>query len=159
MLKLSGLSALVVDDVHATRAIIRGLLRAYGVTDIIDAKCGLQALQILATQRRNLVITDLAMQPIDGLELTKRIRHPGTIADPYIPILMISGHADAKSVKAALQAGVTEYIVKPISPITFYERLVAVVERPRPLIRLNSYFGPDRRRSAALVRVDRRHLT
>lgn len=76
------------------------------------------------------------------------IRQPTTSVNPFVPIIMVSGHAERRRVIMARDAGVNEFLVKPISPKALYDRLLAVVAFPRPFIRTKTYFGPDRRRSA-----------
>src|SRR5205814_7236960 len=93
------------------------------------------------------VITDWAMPIFDGLELTQMIRQPGANNNPYVPIIMLTGHSEKKRVIAARDAGVTEFLAKPISAKGLYQRILNVVANPRPFIRTRTYFGPDRRRN------------
>jgi DNA-binding NtrC family response regulator len=60
---------------------------------------------------------------------------------------MITGHTEMDRVTAARDAGVTEFLAKPISAKGLYQRIVSVVANPRPFIKTNNYFGPDRRRN------------
>jgi DNA-binding response OmpR family regulator len=93
------------------------------------------------------------MPIFDGLELTQMIRQPGANANPYVPIIMITGHTEKTRVTAARDAGVTEFLAKPISAKALYQRIVNVVANPRPFIRTKTYFGPDRRRSVTSTYV------
>jgi len=86
------------------------------------------------------------MPIFDGLELTQMIRQPGANANPFVPIIMITGHTEKARVTAARDAGVTEFLAKPISAKSLYQRIVNVVANPRPFIKTKNYFGPDRRR-------------
>jgi two-component system chemotaxis response regulator CheY len=88
------------------------------------------------------------MPIFDGLELTQMIRQPGANSNPYVPIIMLTGHSEKKRVIAARDAGVTEFLAKPISAKALYGRVLNVVANPRPFIRTKTYFGPDRRRNA-----------
>ena len=88
------------------------------------------------------------MPIFDGLELTQMIRQPGANTNPYVPIIMLTGHSEKKRVIAARDAGVTEFLAKPISAKGLYQRILNVVANPRPFIRTKTYFGPDRRRNA-----------
>ena len=87
------------------------------------------------------------MPIFDGLELTQMIRQPGANANPYVAIIMLTGHSEKKRVTSARDAGVTEFLAKPISAKGLYQRIANVVANPRPFIKTKSYFGPDRRRS------------
>jgi two-component system chemotaxis response regulator CheY len=64
-----------------------------------------------------------------------------------VPIVMLTGHSEKKRVIAARDAGVTEFLAKPISAKALYQRVLNIVANPRPFIRTKSYFGPDRRRN------------
>jgi DNA-binding response OmpR family regulator len=88
------------------------------------------------------------MPIFDGLELTQMIRQPGGNANPYVPIIMMTGHSEKRRVTAARDAGITEFLAKPVSAKGLYERIVSVIVNPRPFIKTKTYFGPDRRRSA-----------
>jgi DNA-binding response OmpR family regulator len=76
------------------------------------------------------------------------IRQPGANANPYVPIIMLTGHSEKKRVVSARDAGITEFLAKPISAKALYERILNVVANPRPFIKTKSYFGPDRRRNS-----------
>jgi two-component system, chemotaxis family, chemotaxis protein CheY len=75
------------------------------------------------------------------------IRQPETSSNPYVPIIMVTGHAERRRVTEARDAGVTEFLVKPISAKALYQRIVSVVMMPRPYIKTATYFGPCRRRT------------
>jgi DNA-binding response OmpR family regulator len=62
---------------------------------------------------------------------------------------MLTGHSEKKRVVAARDAGVTEFLAKPISAKALYHRVLNVVANPRPFVKTKNYFGPDRRRSTS----------
>ena len=95
----------------------------------------------------DIVITDWSMPIFDGLELAQMIRQPESKGNPYAPIIMLTGHSEKRRVTVARDAGVTEFLAKPISAKALYERIVNVVASPRSFIRTKTYFGPDRRRN------------
>jgi two-component system, chemotaxis family, chemotaxis protein CheY len=61
----------------------------------------------------------------------------------------VTGHSEKKRVISARDAGVTEFLAKPISAKSLYHRILNIVINPRPFIKSKNYFGPDRRRNAA----------
>jgi two-component system chemotaxis response regulator CheY len=87
------------------------------------------------------------MPIFDGLELTQMIRQPDANSNPYVPIIMMTGHSEKKRVTSARDAGVTEFLAKPISAKALYQRILNIVANPRPFIKTKTYSGPDRRRS------------
>ena len=146
-IEFSRLRFLVIDDNIHMRKILRTLLHAFGAREVHDAEDGAAGLNAFADHTPDIIITDLAMPIFDGIELTQMIRQPGANSNPYVAIIMVTGHSERKRVFSARDAGVTEFLVKPISAKGLYQRIVAVVANPRPFIKTKSYFGPDRRRT------------
>ena len=138
---------LVIDDNAHMRRILRTLLHGFGARDVYEAEDGAAGLEAFTHFMPDIVITDWAMPIFDGLELTQMIRQPGANANPYVPIIMLTGHSEKKRVIAARDAGVTEFMAKPISAKALYQRILNVVANPRPFIKTKTYFGPDRRRN------------
>jgi PleD family two-component response regulator len=145
-LDLSDLTVLIVDDYPPMRTILRIMLQALGIRDIGEANDGLSALEAMQAFRADIVIADYRMVPVNGVELTHRIRGGDAGIDPFTPVIMVSGHSEKSRICEARDAGVTEFLVKPISATFLYHRLRAVIENPRPFIRSPDFFGPDRRR-------------
>jgi len=139
---------LICDDNPHMRRILRTLLHSFGAREAYEAEDGATALEMYSHYVPDIVITDWAMPIFDGLELTQMIRQPSANNNPYVPIIMLTGHSEKKRVIAAREAGVTEFLAKPISAKGLYQRVLNVVANPRPFIRTRSYFGPDRRRNA-----------
>lgn len=138
---------LVVDDNMHMRRIVRQLLHGFGSREIYEAEDGATGLEGFNSHNPDIVITDWAMPILDGLELTQMIRKPDSNANPYVPIIMLSGHSEKSRVMRARDAGVTEFLTKPIAAKALYERILSVALSPRPFIKTASYFGPDRRRN------------
>jgi two-component system, chemotaxis family, chemotaxis protein CheY len=143
----SRLRFLIVDDNGHMRRIIRALLHGYGVREAYEAEDGAAGLEAFTSYSPDIVITDWSMPIFDGIELTRMIRQPQTSTNPYAPIIMVTGHSDKKRVLEARDAGVTEFLAKPISAKSLYQRIVSVVMLPRPFIKTETYFGPCRRRT------------
>jgi DNA-binding response OmpR family regulator len=95
------------------------------------------------------VIVDFNMFPLDGVEFTRLVRNSPDSANPYLPIIMMTGHSEKARVYEARDAGVTEFVVKPITAKAILDRIQAVIFRPRPYVKTDGYFGPDRRRTDA----------
>jgi CheY-like chemotaxis protein len=140
---------LVIDDNAHMRRILRTLLHSFGTREVYEAEDGAAGLEAFTHYSPDLVLTDWAMPIFDGLELTQMIRQPNANTNPYVPIIMLTGHSEKKRVVAARDAGVTEFLAKPISAKSLYGRIFNVVANPRPFIKTNTYFGPDRRRSSS----------
>ncbi len=145
-IEFNRLRFLVIDDNAHMRRILRTLLHGFGAREVYEAEDGASGLEAFMHNIPDIVITDWSMPIFDGLELTQMIRQPGANANPFVPIIMLTGHSEKKRVVAARDSGVTEFLAKPISANALYQRVLNVVVNPRPFIKTKNYFGPDRRR-------------
>jgi two-component system chemotaxis response regulator CheY len=100
---------LVVDDSGTMRKIIVRSLNALGVTDIVEAGDGSDALELFNQQQFEVVLTDWNMPRMTGIELLKAIRGAGST----VPVILITTEAEKGRVLEAVQAGVSDYLVKP----------------------------------------------
>jgi two-component system chemotaxis response regulator CheY len=136
----------VVDDSIHMRRLLRSILHGFGSREIREAEDGAAGLEAFMQHVPDIVITDFVMPIFDGIELTRMIRQPSANPNPYVPIIMITGHTEKKHILAARDAGVTEFLAKPISATSLYQRIVNTIVNPRDFIKSAHYFGPDRRR-------------
>jgi len=153
---LDGLTFLVVDDSPFMRQMLREILHHFGVRSIREASDGAEALQVMLAWSPDIVLMDWEMAPFNGIDFTRSVRASTRKVECFTPIIMISGHSEYWRIQQARNAGVNEYLVKPVSPKALFSRIRAVIERPRPYVRLDSYFGPDRRRQDINQAKDRR---
>jgi CheY-like chemotaxis protein len=138
----------VIDDNPHMRRIVRTLLHGLGTRDVFEADDGATGLDAFTHHVPDVVLVDWAMPVFDGLELTKMIRETDGAGNPFVPVIMITGHTERNRVMSARDAGITEFLAKPISAKSLYQRILSVVAQPRPFIKTSSYFGPDRRRNS-----------
>lgn len=144
--KLHKLSIVVIDDNKFMRTLIESLCRGLGVIQIYLADSAEAGIELLRERDVDLLITDWHMEPMDGLELVKCLRTSSRSPNNYVPIIMLTGHGDRIRVCEARDAGVNMFMAKPVSAKAMYERLVWMINNPLPFIRIDGYFGPDRRR-------------
>ena len=154
--RYENLRALVVDDNRHMRTLLRGLLYALKFRRVFEATNGEEGLKLLTAEQPNLVITDYSMRPIDGIAFAKIVRQ----IDPPLnrtPIVMISGHTERRFVEEVRDAGIGEFLCKPITAGDLELRLAEIVERPRPFVKSAGFLGPDRRRHRSVYGgIDRR---
>jgi len=104
------MKVLVVDDDKTTRKMISLILNSKGY-EVVTAENGIEALQKLGIEDINLILTDMNMPYMDGIELVKQIRSSQERSN--IPIVMITTEADEEEKRKAFEAGVDDYLVKP----------------------------------------------
>ena len=140
---LEVLNVLVVDDDLNMHAIVKALLNAMQITKIKFCADVPNAFDTMYNSCPDIIITDWAMRPLDGLDFTRMVRKCNT---PYVPIILLTGHTESHLVAEARDAGVNEFLAKPISVKTLHSRIVSIIGNPRPFIKNKIYIGPDRRR-------------
>ncbi len=140
------LNILLVDDNQHMRVLLTEILRAIGVRNTHDANDGAQALQIMRGHPIDIIMTDLQMQPLDGIDFVRLLRNSTDSPNPMCPVIMITGHSTMRRVAEARDVGVNEFLSKPVTARGVLQRIGLVIEQPRPFIRTDGYFGPDRRR-------------
>ncbi len=144
---LDELNILLIEDDWSMRALVRDLLNAFGVGNVQTAADGAAAYHALHHYRADIVILDWLMQPMDGLEFLKKVRNADDTPNAYVPTIMLTAFTEIERVRQCRDAGVTEFLAKPITPQTLYNRITRVIEDQRRYVRSATYFGPDRRRA------------
>lgn len=144
---LGELNALIVDDNGHMRTLLSAVLKAFGILDIRQASNAGDAAAEIRKSVPDFAIIDYLMPPDDGIEFVKAIRR-GNENIRYMPIILVTSYAERECVERARDAGATEFLVKPITPKGVLRRVEEIVLRPRDFIKLEDYFGPDRRRRA-----------
>jgi len=118
---------LVVDDFSTMRRIIRNILKEIGYTNIDEADDGSTALEKLRGGGFDFVITDWNMPNMPGIELLKAIRQDDALK--HTPVLMVTAEAAKENVVIAVQAGVSNYIVKPFTAVALKEKIDLILEK------------------------------
>lgn len=113
------MKVLVADDSGVMRKIIIRSLNAVGVTDIAEAANGKEAVDIFKTASFDMVLTDWNMPEKTGLEVVQEIRGGGS----SVPIIMVTTESQKTQVIQAIQAGVTDYLVKPFEADDLRDKL------------------------------------
>jgi two-component system, chemotaxis family, chemotaxis protein CheY len=107
---------LIADDSATMRAMLVAIVEAVGDYQIVEASSGFEALRLLPRDHVDLIMTDINMPDINGLELISYLRNNPNYKD--IPVFIISTEGSAKDIEKGKQLGADEYIVKPFSPET-----------------------------------------
>lgn len=154
--RLREIRILVIDDDPRLAHLLESVLQGLGFSQIKLCHDGDEALQFLKNHPIDLVICDWQMQAVSGIELVCQLREDETALNRLTPIIMLSGHSDIEHIKAARDAGITEYLTKPFTAHTLCNRLSHVIEHPRHFIASPYYSGHDRRRKHVPVEYDRR---
>ncbi len=118
--------ALVADDSRVVRAIIVDSLRDIGVSDIIEAADGREAVELVEQYDFNLIVLDWRMPRMSGLEVVETIRAMGS----DVPILMVTAVGTEKEhVLDAIGVGVSDYLLKPFNTFVLQQKLSKLCQR------------------------------
>jgi two-component system chemotaxis response regulator CheY len=150
------LVVLVIDDNVGMRSIMTAVLRALGFTAIKQADDAVEALKVIPQVKPDLIITDIKMPVLDGVTFVRNLRADESNPFSEVPIIVATGHTEEKHVKACLEAGVDQFLAKPITGRALAERITRALSPNREFIRISGYNGPRRAmgRMAPMADID-----
>ncbi len=118
---------LVVDDFSTMRRIIKNILRQLGFTNIVEADDGTTAWETLNKDKIEFVISDWNMPKMPGIELLRKVRASEEFA--AMPFLMVTAEAQQENIIEAVQAKVSNYIVKPFTAETLSQKIEKIFDK------------------------------
>jgi two-component system chemotaxis response regulator CheY len=126
-IRMSGITVLIVDDSSVMRKIVERALRQAGLdlTKVMEAGSGREGLDALGRERADLIVSDINMPSMDGLEFLRQIQSQGLA--PGVPVVMITTESGEEHVREALAAGAQGYIRKPFTPDQVRERVLPLL--------------------------------
>ncbi len=139
------ITVLIVEDDEAQLVALKHMVYDFGVNSVLtafDVEDGVCQLRHKPVQ---LVISDYALKPLNGIDLVRRLRHGEGGIDPAIPIIMVTSEDERARVEAASDIGVNGFIDKPVSPSSLYSHMLSVTTKTLEFIHTQYYLGPDRR--------------
>ncbi len=139
---LAATKVLVVDDEHYMRKVVRTLLMSIGIRTVYEAPDGPSGLECIRNNTPDVVIVDWQMPGLDGGSFVRMVRSPDTFPFPDIPIIMLTGHSERSRVVEAIQIGVNEFLLKPVSSKALQGRMISVLTKPRRVVKAGGYYGP-----------------
>jgi len=142
---IQDLSILLVDDNQYMRKIVRNLLMNVGVRKVFEASDGIAGLDAIRIVSPDVVILDWELPLLNGAEFVRIVRSPGVFPQSDVPIIMLSSYGERWRVVEAVRIGVNEYLRKPVSAQALLDRLTLIVAKPRPVVQLGDYYGPEPR--------------
>jgi DNA-binding response OmpR family regulator len=145
-ISLRDVSLLIVDDSIVVRNLIKWALKSGNAGAIRAAANGAGALRALEKFSPDVILVNCRTLPVYGLDFVRRVRDPEIGVHAFARIVMMSRCRRYRQVLAARDAGVDEFLVKPLSRAQLLAGIRTVIDNPRPFSRTDGYFGPDRRR-------------
>ena len=124
---MSEIRTLIVDDSSVMRKIVERALRQAGLDGLVvhEAGSGTEGLDLLKAEQVDLILTDINMPSMDGLEFLRQIRAQNLA--PGVPVIMITTESSEEHVKQAIQSGAQGYIRKPFTAEQVKERVLPLL--------------------------------
>jgi len=143
---LENLSVLVLDDDPLMRSLLRGMLHALDVSHVVEAVDAAQARAELDRMAPDVILCNEALRSTDVLAFIGWLRtREATDPTSSLPIVLLLDRERTERLSDARKAGVTEFLLKPVSLRSLHARIRRAVETSQPFVRTPAYFGPDRR--------------
>ena len=117
----TNMRVLIVDDFSTMRRIVRNILRQIGFNNVVEADDGTTAWDVLNREKIDVSVSDWNMPQMTGIDLLRKVRSSEQFAD--IPFLMVTAEAQQENIIEAVQAKVSNYIVKPFTADTMKQKI------------------------------------
>lgn len=142
--QLDRLRVMIIDNSPMMRDLVQSVLVSVGVKHFMMAGDGRSALDMIPAFGPHLAFVDWEMEPMNGLQFVREVRALAERDNPFLPIIMLTSHAEEPWVIEAKNAGVNDYLIKPVTGAAILKHLSFVINNPRPFMRTDRYFGPAR---------------
>ncbi len=126
----TSLKVLVVDDMSTMRRILKNVLKQIGFTDLVEAENGQDALNKLKAGDIGFIVSDWNMPVMQGIDLLRAVRADADLK--HLPFLMVTAEAQKDNIIEAVQAGVSNYVVKPFTAEALQEKLEKIFAKYQP---------------------------
>jgi CheY-like chemotaxis protein len=119
---------LVIDDNVHMRSLFRAILGGFGIRRVHEAADGADGLAMMVDRRPDIAICDWLMEPLNGAEFMTILRRDSDSFISTTPVILVSADARRQVVLEAARLGVNEFLAKPVSPATLYQRIIRVLQ-------------------------------
>jgi diguanylate cyclase (GGDEF)-like protein len=126
---------LIVDDISDNRMILTRRFQRRGF-DVVEAECGLTAIELIDKESFDLVLLDVMMPGMDGIETLKRIRSQNSASE--LPVIMVTAKSESTNIVDALELGANDYVTKPVDFAVALARVNTQISRKRAVERVAS---------------------
>lgn len=162
--RLANIHILIIISSERAADLVKRLFINLGFTNLYVAYDAAEAISFLSDVQMHLIVTDADLKVtrigtdfdreqsgqetilLSGVQFVYRLRNSPASPAPYIPVLMLMDSARNADVLKARDVGVNEIVLKPLEAKNFCERIIALIDNPRPYITASTYRGPCRRR-------------
>jgi CheY-like chemotaxis protein len=158
-LNFTDVTALVVDRDPYSLALTRQILRGFGVASQFQASTGAEAQNLLLRSDVDLCLIEADLPDMTGFDVVRWMRRRGEQTIRFVPILILSGYTQMRSIAASRDCGANAVVRKPFSPRTMFDHIAWAAGSKRPYLDSPAYLGPDRRFRGEAEDAPQRRLT
>jgi CheY-like chemotaxis protein len=144
-INLERATVLVLDDNGPSLDILSQVVSGFGVNQLHRAASVKDAQELVRTKTFDLIISDVQMPDVDGIEFINWLRREAPENNRYVPVILVTGHTRGLDIFRTRDAGANFTVAKPITPKVLLERIFWVAREERAFIECDTYVGPDRR--------------
>lgn len=144
-INLEKATVLVLDDNGASLDILSQVVAGFGVNQLHRADSVKDAQELVKTKTFDLIISDVQIPEVDGIEFINWLRRDAPENNRYVPVILVTGHTRTSDIFRTRDAGANFTVAKPITPKVLLERIFWVAREERAFIECDAYVGPDRR--------------
>ncbi len=144
-INLEKATVLVLDDNGPSLEILSQVVAGFGVKQLHKADSVKDAQELVRSKTFDLIISDVQIPDVDGIEFINWLRRESPEANRYVPVILVTGHTRSSDIFRTRDAGANFTVAKPITPKVLLERIFWVAREERPFIECETYVGPDRR--------------
>lgn len=144
-INLEKASVLVLDDNGPSLDILSQVVSGFGVSQLSRAESVKEAQALVATKTFDLIISDVQIPEVDGIEFINWLRREAPETNRYVPVILVTGHTRTTDIFRTRDAGANFTVAKPLTPKVLLERIFWVAREERAFIECDTYVGPDRR--------------
>jgi CheY-like chemotaxis protein len=144
-INLEKATVLVLDDNGPSLDILSQVVAGFGVNQLHRADSVKDAQELVRTKTFDLIISDVQIPDVDGIEFITWLRRDAPENNRYVPVILVTGHTRGADIFRTRDAGANFTVAKPITPKVLLERIFWVAREERAFIECDAYVGPDRR--------------
>ncbi|WP_421739590.1 response regulator [Caulobacter sp.] len=144
-INLEKATVLVLDDNGPSLDILSQVVAGFGVNQLHRAESVKDAQELVKTKTFDLIISDVQIPEVDGIEFINWLRRDAPENNRYVPVILVTGHTRTSDIFRTRDAGANFTVAKPITPKVLLERIFWVAREERAFIECDAYVGPDRR--------------
>lgn len=144
-INLERATVLVLDDNGPSLDILSQVVSGFGVKQLFRAESVKEAQTLVGTKTFDLIISDVQMPEVDGIEFINWLRREAQETNRYVPVILVTGHTRTTDILRTRDAGANFTVAKPITPKVLLERIFWVAREERAFIECETFVGPDRR--------------